>query len=92
MSSGNSDKEPRRQEVAKQFEIAMLVGDNLNDFSDIFYRQSSDARNAKVDEIQQGLGSRYIVIPNAMYGDWLSALVPKGANADSALRKAIRVE
>lgn len=92
MSSGNSDKEPRRQEVAKKFEIAMLVGDNLNDFSGIFYRQPADARNAKVEEIRQELGSRYILIPNAMYGDWLSALVPKGARPDSALRSAIRVE
>lgn len=92
LSSGNSDKEPRRQEVAQKFEIAMLVGDNLNDFSDIFYRLPSDARNAKVEEIEQGLGSRYIMIPNAMYGDWLSALVPKGARPDSALRSAIRVE
>lgn len=92
MSSGNSDKEPRRQEVARKYEIAMLVGDNLNDFSDVFYRQPSDARNAKVDEVRQELGSRYIMIPNAMYGDWLSALVPKGARADSALRSALRVE
>lgn len=92
MSSGNSDKEPRRQEVARKYEIAMLVGDNLNDFSDIFYKQPADARNAKVTEVQQELGRRYILIPNAMYGDWLSALVPKGARADSVLRSAIRVE
>ncbi|MGE7778128.1 5'-nucleotidase, lipoprotein e(P4) family [Chitinophaga sp. NPDC101104] len=92
MSSGNSDKEPRRQEVARKYEIAMLVGDNLNDFSAVFYRQPSDARNAKVDEVRQELGSRYIMIPNAMYGDWLSALVPKGARADSVLRSALRVE
>ncbi|WP_341834735.1 5'-nucleotidase, lipoprotein e(P4) family [Chitinophaga pollutisoli] len=92
LSSGNSDKAPRRQEVAKKYEIAMLVGDNLNDFSDIFYKQPADVRNAKVDEVQQELGRRYILIPNAMYGDWLSALVPKGARPDSVLRRAIRVQ
>ncbi|WP_298712234.1 HAD family acid phosphatase, partial [Chitinophaga sp.] len=92
LSSGNSDKEPRRQEVAKKYEIAMLVGDNLNDFSDIFYKQPADARNAKVAEVRQELGRRYILIPNAMYGDWLGALVPQGARPDSALRSAIRVE
>ncbi|WP_109699980.1 5'-nucleotidase, lipoprotein e(P4) family [Chitinophaga deserti] len=91
MSAGNSDKEPRRKEVAMKFEIAMLVGDNLNDFSDIFYKLPAEVRNAKVEEIEQGLGSKYIMIPNAMYGDWLSALIPKGARPDSALRSAIRV-
>lgn len=95
LSSGNSDKEPRRMEVAKKFEIAMLVGDNLGDFSDVFYKKTSDERNVTVNKLHAEFGGRFIVLPNIMYGDWLSSLYPKGVKldqqqADSVLRHAMK--
>ncbi|HQR01583.1 MAG TPA: 5'-nucleotidase, lipoprotein e(P4) family [Ferruginibacter sp.] len=69
-----SDKEPRRQEVAKQYNIVLLLGDNLNDFDDLFFDKPTVVRNANVDKVQSYFGSRYIMLPNATYGDWENAL------------------
>jgi 5'-nucleotidase (lipoprotein e(P4) family) len=69
-----SGKEPRRQTVAAKYRIVLLLGDNLNDFSDIFERKSIVDRFAAVDSVKQEFGSRFIVLPNPMYGDWESAV------------------
>ncbi len=69
-----SDKEPRRQDVAKRYNIVLLLGDNLNDFDDLFYDKPTAERNANVDRSQAFFGSKYIVLPNATYGDWENAL------------------
>lgn len=94
MSPGSSDKEPRRMEVAKKYEIAMLVGDNLNDFSKVFYKVSPAERDAAVANLRDQFSGKFIMLPNAMYGDWLSALYPKGAlnqeRIDSALKAGLR--
>lgn len=95
LSSGSSDKEPRRSAIEKKYEIAMLVGDNLGDFSDVFYKKTSDERNAAVERLHAEFGRRFIMLPNVMYGDWLSSLFPKNVklNAqqmDSVLRHAVK--
>lgn len=69
-----SDKEPRRQEVAKKYNVVLLLGDNLNDFDDLFFEKPAAERNANVDKAQAFFGSKYIVLPNATYGDWEGAL------------------
>ena len=74
VKSTTSDKEPRRQEVAKKYNIVLLLGDNLNDFDDLFFEKPAAERNANVDKSQSFFGSKYIVLPNATYGDWENAL------------------
>lgn len=69
-----SDKEPRRQEVAKKYNVVLLLGDNLNDFDDLFFDKPTVERNANVDKSQAFFGSKYIMLPNATYGDWEAAL------------------
>ncbi|HQP78014.1 MAG TPA: 5'-nucleotidase, lipoprotein e(P4) family [Saprospiraceae bacterium] len=69
-----SDKEARRQEVLKNYEVIMYLGDNLNDFSKVFYKLSQEDRNKKADELSSEFGSRFIVLPNSGYGNWESAI------------------
>lgn len=93
LSNGNSNKEPRRNEIAKKFEIAMLVGDNLGDFSEVFYHQSPAERDAAVTQLQAEFGERFIVLPNVMYGDWVTALYPRGltpAQVDSVMKMQVK--
>lgn len=93
LSDGNSNKEPRRATVAQKFEIAMLVGDNLGDFADVFYKKSPAERSAAVEKLHAEFGDRFIMLPNVMYGDWLSALIPRGlepGQLDSVLRKEMK--
>lgn len=72
--AGSSSKEPRRQLVAQTYRIVLLIGDNLNDLSSAFERKPVEERLAAVDQMKDQFGSRFIVIPNAMYGDWESAI------------------
>ena len=69
-----SDKESRRLDVAKKYNVVLLLGDNLNDFDKVFYDKPVTDRNAAVDKAQSLFGSKYIVLPNATYGDWENAL------------------
>lgn len=69
-----STKEPRRQTVAAKYRIVLLMGDNLDDFSNIFERRSIADRFAEVDKVPDVWGKRFIVLPNAMYGTWENAI------------------
>jgi predicted secreted acid phosphatase len=52
----------------------MLFGDNLSDFSAVFDKQPTEIRNAATRDNAALFGSKFIVLPNAMYGDWEGAL------------------
>lgn len=66
----SSSKEPRRQAVGKQYRIVLLMGDNLNDFAEVFEKGKAVAdRLAAVEENKSRFGTRFIVLPNVMYGD-----------------------
>jgi len=68
-----SDKESRRQKIREMgYEIILLVGDNLGDF--YTDSQVNDLRTAQVEEQQHLFGSKFIVLPNAMYGNWPSSI------------------
>ncbi|MCX2586023.1 MULTISPECIES: 5'-nucleotidase, lipoprotein e(P4) family [unclassified Pedobacter] len=69
VAKGTSNKEPRRQKIAETHNILMLCGDNLSDFSNIFYRENKNTFE-QVNENQNLFGIKYIVLPNPMYGDW----------------------
>ncbi len=70
-----STKTPRRDFVRdKNYRIVMLIGDNLNDFSDVFENKSVADRFAETDKDKEIWGAKFIVLPNAMYGDWESAI------------------
>ncbi len=73
-----SGKEARRQSIAAKHRIVLLMGDNLNDFSNVFERKSVGDRFAEVDRTRELFGEKYIVLPNAMYGDWESAIYEYG--------------
>lgn len=70
-----SSKESRRQSVDAKFRIVLLMGDNLNDFAEIFQQSKTVAdRLAAVERNKAQFGKRFIVLPNVMYGDWESAV------------------
>lgn len=70
-----SSKEARRQAVSAKFRIVLLMGDNLNDFAEIFSQSKTVAdRLTAVERNKAEFGRRFIVLPNVMYGDWESAI------------------
>lgn len=74
LRTSGSGKEPRRKMVSDRYRIVLLIGDNLDDFSDVFERKSVVDRFAETDKVKELWGRRFIVLPNAMYGTWESAI------------------
>ncbi len=69
-----STKEPRRLAIAEKYRIVILIGDNLNDLSNVYEQKSVADRFLAVDKNKALYGSKFIVLPNAMYGEWESAI------------------
>jgi predicted secreted acid phosphatase len=51
-----------------------MIGDNLNDFDNIFRGKSVDDRLKAVDLLKDKFGIKFIVIPNPTYGEWEGAV------------------
>jgi len=79
---GWKEKGPRRAEVAKTHRILMLAGDNLYDFVDV-PTPSREKRDAAVEKHKGWLGTRWIVLPNPMYGSWDSVIAGTSEGADA---------
>lgn len=90
VSKGDNNKAARRQQIGKEYDIALLCGDDLNDFSDVFYGTTENQRNELVDKMWDDFGKRFIVLPNPTYGDWEDVLYPQGAT--EARKAAIRLQ
>jgi len=69
-----SDKTDRRNKVAEQYEILLLVGDNLRDFDEVFKQRDVNLGFNKVSENKDLFGKKYIMLPNPMYGEWEKAI------------------
>lgn len=82
-------KQKRRDAILKKYEVIMLVGDNLGDFDKAFHEQDNATRRNLVDQRRKHWGSKFIVLPNPMYGDWESSMY-KGR--DKGERVKIRTE
>jgi len=70
----SSDKGPRRQHVASEFRVLLLVGDDLGDFVSNS-RSSIGERDRVFDERQALWGTKWIVLPNPTYGSWVGAIL-----------------
>lgn len=73
LRSKESSKENRRKDIAKNYNIVLLLGDNLADFSAIFDKKSETERSAAVKNSADDFGKKFIIIPNVGYGDWESS-------------------
>lgn len=69
-----SNKDDRRELVEKNYRTVILMGDNLNDFTSLFEKKSVEERFNEVEKAKNLFGTKFIVLPNAMYGDWENAI------------------
>ena len=71
----SASKEPRRNNVSAKYHVVLLMGDDLNDFSKVFEDSKTvDSRIAASDQFKSEFGKRFIMLPNAMYGNWEQAI------------------
>ncbi len=71
-STGN--KQPRFDSIAQNYNIVSFLGDNANDLPIGTYGKSQAERNTIIDQHQTEFGTRFIALPNPVYGDWEGAL------------------
>jgi 5'-nucleotidase (lipoprotein e(P4) family) len=87
LATTTSDKTERRAQVRKNFDVVMLVGDNLRDFDELFAfpkaaegkpEPDPDAlirdRKGEVDKERSRWGCEFIILPNPAYGEWTKPL------------------
>jgi 5'-nucleotidase (lipoprotein e(P4) family) len=87
----SDSKEPRRQSIASRYHVVLLMGDNLNDFSDVFEKSKTVAsRLEAIEKNKSQFGTHFIVLPNAMYGDWENAIYGYNFDLNSAEKQAKR--
>lgn len=87
-----SGKESRRSWVAKDYEISLLIGDNLSDFAEIFDKRSVEDRASETSNNAKIFGNKFIILPNANYGDWEGALFKYNYGIDEAKKKDIIID
>lgn len=90
-----SSKEVRRRQVASAYDIILLLGDNLADFSDLFDGKTTEQRAANVQQSAAVFGKKFIILPNANYGGWEEAIYGNRYNLtpaqkDSAINSNLR--
>jgi 5'-nucleotidase (lipoprotein e(P4) family) len=90
-----SSKESRRQTIAEKYNIIMLMGDNLADFSALFDKKPADERVKNTYASAAEFGKRFIVLPNPVYGDWEASVYQynmklKAAQKDSVIKSVLK--
>jgi len=88
--SNTSSKEVRRQIVKKDYAVVMLLGDNLNDFAQVFEKKMGDDRKTEVDKVRDEWSKRFIVLPNSTYGEWENAIYDYEKNLSPQQREEKR--
>jgi 5'-nucleotidase (lipoprotein e(P4) family) len=78
--------------VMNDYEVAFLMGDNLNDFESVFAKKTIAERFTLVDERKAQWGSKFIVLPNPTYGEWEGAMYDYDWGAGAAEKNQMRKE
>jgi 5'-nucleotidase (lipoprotein e(P4) family) len=66
------EKEKRREFIRERYRVLLVVGDNLGDFVKE-KRFSRGGRRATVVEHAEMWGTKWFMLPNPLYGGWVSA-------------------
>ncbi|MFV0604510.1 MAG: 5'-nucleotidase, lipoprotein e(P4) family [Niabella sp.] len=90
-----SSKESRRKPIAEQYEIVLLLGDNLADFSSLWDKKSIVEREKNVNDNAAMFGNKFIMLPNTDYGGWEDAMYGNQYNLtpaqkDSAVKAGLK--
>ncbi|QBF26285.1 5'-nucleotidase, lipoprotein e(P4) family [Pseudomonas tructae] len=84
----SSNKEPAQHKIAEQYNVLLMLGDNLNDFERSFYVDNVDKRAQLVDASRSRFGGQYIIFPNPTDGHWLKAIFGESEPADTPANRA----
>lgn len=90
--TAESSKTVRRALIEKDYEILMLIGDNLNDFSELWENKAIVDRFNTTDGQKEMFGKKYFILPNSTYGDWEGAIYGYDFSYENAVKYRLRKE
>ncbi len=90
LKTTTSSKDTRRAAVSKNYEIILLLGDNLGDFEGIFDNRAERYGKLAVQEHRERFGRKFIVFPNPIYGGWVNASFPGGMPTEHEVLENLR--
>jgi len=86
-----SDKQSRREYIAKKYRILLLFGDDLNDFISV-HGKSTEERNLISKPYKHNFGSTWFILPNPAYGTWVPAIYGGHYPGSYEKEHAMRIE
>ena len=69
-----SNKTPARTEIEQRFDIAVMLGDNLNDYRRDYYVKDVDERMSLMERDRDHWGRDFVLLPNPTDGHWVRAI------------------
>ncbi len=90
LKTETSSKDARRAAVMTDHEILLMIGDNLGDFDGIFDDRSENFGKNDVRKMKDEFGSRFIMLPNPMYGKWEGATFAEGRLVEEEVLEKLR--
>jgi len=92
LKQGSSSKIERRAIIEKNYDILLLIGDNLADHSGAYEKRGPGLGFDTVEADKELFGTRYIVLPNPMYGNWLNEIMrqSEGTTTREKLMKKLK--
>ena len=92
LKTNTSSKKSRRNLIKENYEIILLIGDNMGDFSEIFEDRSDNFGFNLIEENKEFFGERFIVLPNPMYGGWENEVFEGNRNLNNEEKYQLRKE
>ncbi|MGP1457997.1 MAG: 5'-nucleotidase, lipoprotein e(P4) family [Treponema sp.] len=89
LQDNSSNKTERRNNVLKEHEVIMYLGDNIGDFTGDFKNDLGPEKRTELAlqaPYTDFWGDKWIVLPNATYGNYVSAVWYGDKKADAAKR------
>ncbi|MCS6132899.1 5'-nucleotidase, lipoprotein e(P4) family [Clostridium botulinum] len=74
LKTTSSNKQPRMDEITKDYNVIIYMGDDAGDFPINSYGKEANDRNQLVDVNKNEFGTHFIILPNPVYGHWESSL------------------
>jgi len=85
-----SDKSPRRAFVAGSYRVLLLLGDDLNDFTNAIGKTAAE-REQMIGRTADWWGTRWFILPNPMYGSFEAAAIGSGGTPCEKLQRKVDV-
>lgn len=83
-----TDKTPRRDFIAARYRVLLLLGDDLNDFIATSGKSVAE-RDTVIEQTAANWGTRWFIVPNAIYDSWESAVTGGTGTPCEQLRKKV---